>query len=170
MTWDPNLLSIQDSEFNMQALIKGLKYDYAHSQPNYGYRIATTGSVSKKITTNGHRKSHLYLIEKQYKEVIQKYGRKYNHDLYLGVLYVFTVTMPNGIDFTFAKDLADIVRRYDPFRGRLLVYKIRLCKFLGLIVNPKIARQLSMPLFLIKKFWAEKTLLNRITITRNKFE
>ena len=36
ITWETQLHSFQDSDFNIQALLRGLKYDYAPTAPDYG--------------------------------------------------------------------------------------------------------------------------------------
>ncbi len=67
--WDENILSLQDSDFNIQSILKDMTYDYAekdgckvdyfwHDNPN-------EGTVTKKITTEVHINSHLYFIQKQ---------------------------------------------------------------------------------------------------------
>lgn len=62
-SWDENVWSLQDSDFNIQSILKKLKYDYAYkegAQVDYYYRV--TGGLSKKIPT--HYASHFYLLNK----------------------------------------------------------------------------------------------------------
>lgn len=61
--WDERVWSLQDSDFNIQSLLIGLKYDYAYKENakvDYFYRAA--GGLSKKISV--HYESHLYLLNK----------------------------------------------------------------------------------------------------------
>lgn len=82
LEWDENLLSMQDSDFNIQALLKGCKYQYVETQPDYFYRIfKTSGSISSKICSNQHLKSHLYLIRKILSSLDENQLEKYNKDL-----------------------------------------------------------------------------------------
>lgn len=63
LRWDEKLLSLQDSDFNIQAMVKGMHYDYANADFDYFYRKVDDG-IAKKIRTKQHYDSHLYLLEK----------------------------------------------------------------------------------------------------------
>lgn len=162
ISWDTNLLSLQDSDFNIQALLHGLHYDYAHAKPDYGYRTEANGSsVSKKIPSERHRKSHLYFVNKQYEEVQRKYHGWYDLNLYHGVLYIFSSALADGIETDFSMQLADIVCQHDRWRGKMLRLKIKTGLMLGHILPQKVARQLPMPLFLIRKRLMERVIIPR---------
>ena len=63
--WDERLLSRQDADFNIQAILKGLKYKYAESaRIDYYYRMSASSSISKDIKSMRHQESHLYLLLK----------------------------------------------------------------------------------------------------------
>ena len=62
--WDEQLLSLQDSDYNIQSLVSGMLYTFADtSKVDYFYRITTDG-ISRKICSDAHRKSHIYLLNK----------------------------------------------------------------------------------------------------------
>ena len=83
LTWDERLLSIQDSDFNLQALLSGLSYDYNDNcQIDYFYRTwHSSGSTSRNIFTDAHKKSHLYFINKLYYSLSQEQVKKYGVDI-----------------------------------------------------------------------------------------
>lgn len=77
LVWDQNLKSMQDSDFNIQAILKGCKFDFAEDAlPDYFYR-ELNNSVSKHQVKTSHFKSHAYLMNKVVnslsKEQIQHY-------------------------------------------------------------------------------------------------
>ena len=163
LTWDTNILSYQDSDFNRQALLHHLTYAYAPTLPDYGYRTGgNTSSISKKIASEAHRQSHLYFLNKQYEEVQRIHGHHYDKALYQGVLYVYSEVLTDGLDASFANSMADIVSRHDPWRGRVLRMKIRLTQVLEKVLPRKLARQLPMPMFLIQKRRLEHDIPRRI--------
>ena len=160
LTWDTHLLSLQDSDFNIQALLYGLKYDYASTLPDYGYRTAiNSASISKKIASEEHRQSHLYFINKQYEKIQETYQNTYNDALYLGVLYLYSKIQSEGTEIIFSRSLANIVCQYDCWHGFLLRVKIKMSILLGKIITPKMARQLPMPFFLIRKRFMERVVI-----------
>lgn len=156
ITWDTHLLSLQDSDFNMEVLMAGLKYTYVTTEADYGYRTGVSNSISKKIASKKHMQSFLYLQEKQYRKLQERFGSKYNKALYLGVLNMYSTFMSEKIDYEYAYQLANLIKRYDSLRGRLLLFKIKVSFCLEKVLSPKIARQLSMPLFLLQKRWMEQ--------------
>lgn len=163
LTWDTSILSYQDSDFNIQALLHGLKYDYATTQADYGYRTeGNGGSVSKKIPSERHRESHLYFLNKQYDEVQRMYGNRFNRNLYRCALYIYSISMSAGVDADFARRLSDIVKSHDRSRGIILKGKISLSVFLGKFMPVKLARQLPMPVYLVRKLWMYKAVPRHI--------
>lgn len=83
LTWDESLLSIQDSDFNLQAIVSGLTYDYCEDgQIDYYYRTwHSSECTSRKIFTDAHKKSHLYFINKLYHSLSQEQINKYRVDI-----------------------------------------------------------------------------------------
>jgi len=154
ITWDTQLLSLQDSMFNLQCLLSGLKYSYSDTPPDYGYRLSTPGSVSKKLKSKEHLDSHIYITERFFSEIQNHYGHRYDNALYRGALQVLLQTARSGClyrDFNLA--MATTVRKYSLTWGRLFDIQVRLfhllCRFLPL----SLARQLS---FLCYILWASK--------------
>lgn len=163
ITWDTKLLSLQDSDFNLQAILKGLKYDYAHVQPDYAYRIVNNeGSISKRIASKEHLQSQLYLIHKTYKTVQTKFGNKFNTDLFLGVLLIYNKIFANGIEKNTAIELINIINEFDSFYGRILNINVRCSLILQKFIAPKRARQLTMLPFLIYQQLRSKVYNKRI--------
>lgn len=71
LKWDEKILSLQDSDFNIQSLISGMQYMFANDcKVDYFYRIVGNG-ISKKIKTYAHYESHLYLLNKTLSTVPQ---------------------------------------------------------------------------------------------------
>lgn len=162
IVWDTNLLSLQDSDFNIQALLKGLSYEYATAQPDYGYRTETnSSSVSKKIASEKHRQSHIYFINKQYEQAQRVYKTKYNSTLYQGTLFLFSTIFAEGMELATAKQMADIVSHYDSWHGFMLRSKVTATSLLEKIFPKKFSRQIVMPLFLIRKIMMERVIIPR---------
>lgn len=63
--WDSNLKSLQDSDYNITAITKGCTFKVSNLQPDYYWRIeGNENSISKKIVTEEHFKSHIYFFDK----------------------------------------------------------------------------------------------------------
>ncbi len=63
--WDENILSLQDTDYNIQAIVKNMKYAYAVNSPiDYFWRGQSGNNISNKIHSNPHIDSHIYLINK----------------------------------------------------------------------------------------------------------
>ena len=62
--WDEKVLSLQDSDFNINSILRNLKYLYSQdSKIDYYYRILNN-STSIKARSKAHMSSHSYLIGK----------------------------------------------------------------------------------------------------------
>lgn len=86
LKWDEKVLSMQDSDFNISALVKGMKYGYAWDESantDYFYRKAENKwkSVSIKIFGKEHLNSHLYLLEKIFSSLSSEQKKKYKRNL-----------------------------------------------------------------------------------------
>ena len=76
LRWDELLLSMQDADFNIQALSKGLVHAFAEgSRIDYFYR-QNNGTVSKQIFKEDKFNSHLYLINKETITIRTVFGKK----------------------------------------------------------------------------------------------
>lgn len=84
--YDLNIKSYQDVDFNIQLLIRGLKYDYdTNAKADFFYRVDYNG-VAGQINTKQHFDSHLYFLDKVTQDVSGIYGKKY--DFYLEAMIV----------------------------------------------------------------------------------
>lgn len=112
LTWDTGLLSLQDADFNISAIAAGLRYDYADGAlQDYGYRIITTSSISKKINSQAHVDSHVLANSKMYDAVRSIAGHKWDSALYDGMLRIYNQGMTGkGINRSLADALAESVR------------------------------------------------------------
>ena len=169
ITWETQLHSFQDSDFNIQALLRGLKYDYAPTAPDYGYRIAgNTNSISKKIVSERHRQSHLFFLNKQWEEVQQRYGNRYQFSLYLCALYIAFFTMSNGLEKAYSSQLAAVVKSHSRTLGFIYNAQMRFGIFLSRFVPAKSAVRLVFAAFLIRRKWHERIIPQRIRKIREK--
>lgn len=119
--WDEQIQSLQDSQFNIDTLLVGLKYDYSSTtEPDYLYRSIVPGSIQTNIAGNNHTDSHLYVAGKTYSNVHKKYGDKYNLYLFRMALFLahkFTSSEPSLDDM---RRLQAIVSKYDILRAKIL--------------------------------------------------
>lgn len=151
--WDEQLLSLQDADFNLRAILSGMKYEYYSCNPHFGYRIdANVDSVSKKIVSPQHQQSHLYAIMQFYSLVQSKYQHKYDNALYNGCLVMYNRIFNTSVDFDFANKMVDIVQLNSPDYGRLFAFQVRATKLLNMVLPAKMARQIPMLLFLVKSY------------------
>ena len=83
LVWDEKILSLQDSDFNSQALIKGMKYDYDDNcRIDYFYRTwHSSDCTSRRIYTDAHKKSHVYLFDKIYNSLSKCQAEKYLNEI-----------------------------------------------------------------------------------------
>lgn len=159
LTWDVNLLSLQDADFNISALAAGLRYAYADDAlKDYGYRIFTTSSISKKINTQAHVDSHVRANSKMYDAVRRIGGKRYDNSLYDGMLRIYNSGMTGkGINLSLAEALADSVSKRCPYHSRLLKLQIRLTLLLQKLLPARLARQLPVAAYLLREArWRKK--------------
>lgn len=74
IVWDTNVRSKQDSDFDLQCLIKGLKFAYPEdAKVDYFYRVGQNRkTTSRFIVSKEHFESHLHLLKK----VTESLGKK----------------------------------------------------------------------------------------------
>lgn len=158
LTWDVNLLSLQDADFNISAIAAGLRYDYAEAPQDYGYRIITTSSISKKINTQAHVDSHVRANSRMYDTVRRIGGKRYDRSLYDGMLRIYNSGMTGkGINRSLAEALADSVSKRCPYHSRLLKLQIRLTLLLQKLLPARLARQLPVAAYLLREArWRKK--------------
>lgn len=97
LNWDINLLSMQDSDFNIQAILKGCRFEYAYSisdvKPDYFYYTPPgRNSTSSKIRTIDHFNSNIYLITKIINSLSDYQKDKYKIDI-LSYILQFVLIM-----------------------------------------------------------------------------
>lgn len=158
LTWDVNLLSLQDADFNISAIAAGLRYDYAEAPQDYGYRIITTSSISKKINTQAHVDSHVRANSRMYDTVRRIGGKRYDRSLYDGMSRIYNSGMTGkGINRSLADALADSVRSRNRSHSRLLKLQIRLTLMLQKLLPARLARQLPVAAYLLREArWRKK--------------
>lgn len=150
IVWDTQLRSLQDSDFNMQCLLAGMRYEYVLTKPDYGYRIETNdNSITKRISTIEHLKSHVYALDKIYNLVQQKYRHRYDWDLFLGVLFIFQMVFVDELNVAIAKEMQLVVRSHNTFHGMIFALMLACMRMLNCIMPCLWARKLSMSLYLI---------------------
>lgn len=163
LVWDIHLLSFQDSDYNIQALLHGMKYAYSDTAADYGYRIeGNTGSISKKTVSEEHRNSHLYFLRRQFEQVQSVHGHHYDHALYQCALNIFSSLMPDGIDYVYAQQLADIVAQHSKRYGWRFKLQLHMSRLLQKVVSPRMARQIPTAIYLIKKRHWENTIARKV--------
>lgn len=164
MTWDTNLLSLQDADFNMTAILRGMKYGYARVRPDYGYRIAySQETVSKKIVSEEHFNSHIYATGKFFSQLQTVYGHKYDRAVFQGMLSIYNQVFTNGIDKTAARRMAGCIYKYNRRLGLIFKFEVLLTIFLEKFVSARKARQIPMTPYLLMHIRREKAIRNRIT-------
>lgn len=149
LRWDTNLLSLQDAQFNLECLLKGLRYDYSALPSDYGYRTASTGSVSKQILSQAHYESNLYATKRFYTLVQAHHGHRYDHALYLGAMFLYVKVSRTGFHKDFCQRLASTVRQFSPLWGTLLVWQVCLTNLLSKIMPLTPARRLPILNYLL---------------------
>ena len=166
--WDERLLSLQDADFNMTAITRGMKYDYMDCQPDYGYRISSSGSISKRICTAEHYKSHTQSICNAYQKIQQAYGHKYDMSLFIGVLQIYNSTMTGrGIEQTFSQAIANTLKLYSPKFSLLFRMIIQSGLLLAKFLSERRSRQISMMAFLLSREHREKNRVRHIATSIN---
>ena len=163
LLWDTKLLSLQDADYNVHAIMAGLRYEYAYVAPDYGYRIRhSQGSVSAKICTPEHFKSNLYASVKFFKTYQERFGHKYDRYVYEGVLRLYNRTFSNGINKQYAVEMVRIVKKYNRFYGTIMALQVFSTLFLEKILPKKLARQIPMALYLLSLEKRKKNISKRI--------
>lgn len=150
LEWDTNLLSLQDADFNLRAILAGLKYDYCKTKADYGYRIFyCNDSVSKKICSSDHFNSHIYASENFFKYLRLHFGHKYDTAVFQGVLNLYNNIFTDGVDINYAKQMAECLKKYHKLYGTLLKIQITITEVLEHLLPKKRARQIPMVPYLL---------------------
>ncbi len=145
--WDEQVLSWQDSDFNIQNILAGAHYRYAKSpciQADYFYRQTNSDSISKKMKDERHFCSHLYLYEKMICLVRAKHGSKYDKVLKKRAITFFVLMSRRGMDTCYIEELKKILRKNFGFTF-LIMIQCRLFSFFSFLFNYHWAKYLSFP-------------------------
>ena len=162
--WDTKLLSLQDADFNLQAITAGLRYDYAHTMPDYGYRTSySINSISKKICSKEHSDSNIYAMEKFFRTLRKHFGHKYDLAAFQGVLNLYNTIFTNGIEKKLAFRMADCVYSFHRTFGRIFRLQIKSTLLLERLIPRKRARQIPMIPYLLPFIIRKKKVRKRIT-------
>lgn len=95
--WDEHLRSMQDADFNIQSLTKGLSHLFAEeSRIDYFYRQCQSTTVSKRIFDSSMFDSHLCLIEKVVSSIQKAYHNKYDFYLKAFIVNFFSIFNKNS--------------------------------------------------------------------------
>lgn len=175
LMWDETLLSLQDCDYNIKAITGGMKYCYANVDADYGHRVSSVASISKKAITATHFLSHAKAVENLYRSVRGRFGNKYDFALYEGVLLLYNfVASGRGTMDDFADTLLPVVRKYTPFYAKLLSFQISISNVLRRFLPDKLSRQIPMLLFLVARTsWTKhkvKIIQSELAVRKNKNE
>ncbi|MBR6417642.1 MAG: glycosyltransferase family 2 protein [Bacteroidales bacterium] len=149
ISWDTHLLSLQDAQFNLECILSGMHYAYSTLAPDYGYRTASTGSVSKQILSAAHFESNLYATKRFYSLIQQRYRHRYDHALYRGAMFLYVKVSRTGFHKDYNLHLASLIQSLSPLWGNLFRWQMRLTHFLCKIMPLTPARRLPILNYLL---------------------
>ena len=162
ITWNTELRSMQDADFNLQTLLAGMKHDYCLCRADYGYRISGNAqSTSRKIASGKHNDTILAAISHFYEQITHVSGSKYLTPLYEGSIYLYNTVCASSYNEQFATALTSIIDKYDHRQAIRLKLKIALCNKLSSIIGYRRARQLSMLRFLLSYNFRKEYIIPR---------
>lgn len=168
-TWDENIMSLQDTDFNIQNIVVNkMKYSYYEGkEPDYLWRINhNKNSITKKIRSKEYNKSHLYFISKIIRVIRANYGNRYDSDIALRI-FDFSIKFSENNDLESLRLLQKIgqVNKIDFVDlGRINIYTYLkrifpsgiIDKILRLVIFPKQTYQHHCN---VKRFLAETEVL-----------
>lgn len=122
LKWDENLLSKQDTDFNLQAIFKGCRFMYAENVGvDYYYRVIPN-SISHSIFKKNHFSSHIYLLKKISACLEEKEHKEYEYS-YLTYIIHFACLFAKQKGYRYIDDLVKL----DTIKNRIyFVSRIRL--------------------------------------------
>lgn len=165
--WDTRILSMQDSDFNIQVLLKGMSYDYAikaNAKIDYFYRKGhNSNTTSSNIFNQEHFISHLYFLDKITKQLSAKQKKYYRSNL-------------NRYFYSFAKIIKSDAKSYDNLmhldwvKSNIFFYiQLYLWRLLHFRYESYIFHFIRRDNFIIHRKWNElmKNKIQSITITKD---
>lgn len=88
--WDENLASLQDTDFNIQNILRNNKYDYAYDVDiDYYIRELKVGSISQNICKQSHGESHVYFINKMFQELPLEWMKRNRWAIRRRIIYMY---------------------------------------------------------------------------------
>lgn len=144
LTWDTRLRSLQDAQFNLNALLSGMKYGYSNMPPDYEYRIDTEGSVSKRIYSQEHFDSNIYAVDSFYRQIQATFGHRYDRALYNGAMFVYLKVVREFFSLDFSLRMAKVIRKYSSIHAFIFIMQIRSIWLLTKFLPYKLARRIPM--------------------------
>ena len=111
--WDEQLLSLQDADFNIQCILKGIKISYANTvNVDYYARAENNNSVSAGIYKISRFDSHLHFVDKIFAVLPADTHRKYRMALYYRLVYIY-ILMSYNYSKEHVEKLIDLSEKYD---------------------------------------------------------
>ena len=87
IVWDDDLPCLQDTDFNVLSLYKGLKYKFSNSAPDYLWRfVGNMNSISRSIYTDKRLGTRIELLNKF---TSLDFGKHYYNALLLRSFYIY---------------------------------------------------------------------------------
>lgn len=153
ITWDPELLSLQDSNFNVESLLAGLCYDYALTYPDYGYRREpSTDSISAHVLSRKHFETQLYTIDKFFRLYQLHFKHKYDRALYEGAATLCFRLLLSGYDKQLIGRIPETIGRYTKCWQRTLRLQISIAQCLKPILGNKFSAKIAMSPNILYRF------------------
>jgi glycosyltransferase involved in cell wall biosynthesis len=103
VTWDMELKSYQDSDYNLQVIRAGLTYKISNLLPDYFYRLSAQNSICKKIYKVSNCRSQIGFLKKQ----TEIYGT--NKDYHKALLICAAQIFQNIL---FSEDRTQLVKEF----------------------------------------------------------
>lgn len=146
--WDVQLHSFQDSDFNLSALLSGMRYGYATESPNFYYRIPDKNRNNASIVTEMYKKerhlnSHVYLTRKW--TMILKEGKKgkYADALYDGAIFIIRFHHETSSSWKAGHLMCQVLKDYSYWMHMKLAFHIRLGEALQKFLSPRLSFTLA---------------------------
>lgn len=119
--WDERVRSMQDAEFNIQSLTKGLQHSFSErDRIDYYYRQGQA-TVSKRIADPSMFESHLYLIGKVTRSIQDAFQNRYDFNLEAYIVNFFTLFRQHKEPYRELLKLG-FVKGHPAFRFRIVLF------------------------------------------------
>lgn len=126
LKWDENLLSKQDTEFNLQSVFKGCSFMYAENADIDYYYRKVPNSIASNIVKPRHFASHIYLLKKISNYLLEYNSKECNHE-YLTYTVHFARMFAQKKQYEYLDKLLkiDLIKN-----NHFFSFRIKLLKFL----------------------------------------